>query len=36
VKYQTASGARNGNARARNNLTLNACCPTTLKVSTHD
>jgi hypothetical protein len=36
VKDQTPSGVRNGNAHARNNLTLKACCPTTVKVSTHD
>ena len=36
VKDQTASSARNGNACARNNLTPDACCQTTLKVSTHD
>jgi hypothetical protein len=36
VKDQTASGVRNGNAHARSNLTRKACCPTTVKVSTHD
>jgi hypothetical protein len=36
MKDQTASRGRNGNAHARNNLTLKACCPTTVKVSRHD
>jgi len=36
VKDQTASRGRNGNAHARTNLTLKACCPTTVKVSRHD
>ena len=36
MKDQTASRGRNANAHARNNLTLKACCPTTVKVSRHD
>jgi hypothetical protein len=33
VKDQTATRGRNGNAHALNNLTLKACCPTTVEVS---
>lgn len=36
MKDQTASRGRNGNTHARNNLTLKACSPTTVKVSRHD